>query len=101
MALFRQKTVARGDENGVWEARQGFWSERGGFVLFLRDIAMRWRVVRVLRGLRKGRRVQDRELRVQCRCGVRAKGAAVSEARHRSPRFWFPVFVRILDEFVR
>ena len=52
MASFRQKTVARGGENGVWDASKGFWGGRGGFVFFLRDVALRWSVVRVLRRLR-------------------------------------------------
>jgi len=98
---FRQKRKSRDWENGVWEAGGGFWGACGGFVWFLRDVAMRRRVVRVLRGLQKGRRVQGCGFMDRWGRGMGAKGAAVNEARHRIPLFWFPSAVRFLDEFVR
>ena len=52
VASFRQKRVVAVGGGGDSAALEGFWGGRGGFVFFLRDVALRWRVVRVSRRLR-------------------------------------------------
>jgi hypothetical protein len=53
VASFRQKRVARGLESGVSEMREGFLGERGGFVLTLRNVAVRKALLRALRNLKR------------------------------------------------
>jgi hypothetical protein len=57
LGSFRQKTGARRRESGVPEALEGFWGGCRGFVLILRVVAGRGRVVRVLRELQEAGRV--------------------------------------------
>jgi hypothetical protein len=53
VASFRQKRVARRSENGIAEAREGFWGGCVGFVLILRDVAKGKGLLRVLRNLKR------------------------------------------------
>ena len=53
LGSFRQKGVAVEGKNCVSEVREGFGRVDGGFVLFLRDVAMARRVLKVLRNRKR------------------------------------------------
>ena len=48
---FRQKRVRAGEKKCDCDAREGFCGGRGGFVLYLRDVATNRSGLEVLRGL--------------------------------------------------